>query len=319
MSKKSINAKNKQKIMVALMCIGAIILFYVGANFLKGNELFSHKTYFYTKFKQTNGMQIGGPVFVNGYKVGKINKMNLTTYPEPSICVEVMLTENFSVPKDSYFALSGKDFFGGSTLTLHLGNASQVAKSGDTLNSTILTALTDGIDEMKEKLNNILASVDTLGTSLKVIFADDGGSQNLKEALQNIEYLTANLNSILVDNIDKVERLVTDLEKFSHTLNEASPKLAKVIDNFDKIADSLAKANLANVILNANETIENINQVVSKINRGEGDIGQLVNNDSLYRNLENVTNNLNNLIFDLKENPKRYVHFSLFGKKEKKK
>ena len=112
--------------------------------------------------------------------------------------------------------------------------------------------------------------------------------------------------------------LVSDLQDFSSTLNEASPKLHNVMDNFDKISDTLAKADIAAVINNANSTISEIETLVKKINKGDGDIGQLANNDSLYRNLESTTDNLNLLLKDLRENPKRYVHFSLFGRKEKK-
>lgn len=301
------------------MCIGAIVLFYIGANFLKGNELFSHKTYYYALFDNSNGMQAGSPVLMNGYKIGKVNQLSLHADSSVKICVEVVITEKITIPKNSQFELSGKDLFGGATLSLILGNSTERAKRGDTLSCYTTSSLTDGIDEMKVKLNHILSSVDTLGTSLKDVFAKDGGAKSLKETLLNIENVTANLNTILATNKDKVGRLVTDLEKFSHTLNEASPKLVNVVDNFDKIADSLAKADIAQVILHANETIENINLLVTKINKGDGDIGQLVNNDSLYRNLEMVTSNLNNLIFDLKSNPGRYVHISLFGKKDKKK
>ena len=319
MNKKILSKNNKQKVKVALMCIAAIIIFYAGANFLKGSELFSNKTYYYAVFENSNRMQVGNPVYVNGYKIGKVTQMHLQPDTAIKICVEILVTEDLSIPKDSQFEVASKDLLGGTVINLIMGVSSQYAKSGDTLSCYIASQLTDGIEDMKSKLNNILCSVDTIGISLKDVLANEGGAESLKATLNNIELVTAHLNSILGGNKDKIGKLVTELEVFGKTLEEASPKLSNIVDNFDKIADSVAKADVARVIVNANETIENLNLLVEKINKGEGDIGQLVNNDSLYRNLEATTANLNNLILDLKNNPNRYVHFSLFGKKDKKK
>ncbi|HXK74699.1 MAG TPA: hypothetical protein PLL08_07335, partial [Bacteroidales bacterium] len=165
----------------------------------------------------------------------------------------------------------------------------------------------------------ILASVDTIGNSLKDVFAKSDAADNLTKTFENLEKITSDLENILAKNKDKVGNLVVNLEKFSETLNEISPQLKDVIANINNISDSLAQANIKQTIENANNTINEIHLIATKINKGQGDIGQLVENDSLYRNLEATTANLNALLIDLKENPKRYVHFSLFGKRDKKK
>ena len=113
--------------------------------------------------------------------------------------------------------------------------------------------------------------------------------------------------------------MMTDMEKFGNTLKEISPELTEIVANIDQISDSLAKADIAATILNANRTIEEVKGVVTKINRGDGNLGKLANDENLYKNLEATTDNLNKLLIDLKTNPKRYVHFSLFGKKDKEK
>lgn len=310
---------NPKRVKVAIMCIAAIVIFYVGANFLKGIDVFGKKNYYYAVFENSGGLQLSAPLLVNGYKIGKVMDISLVSDNPVKICAEVLVTENIRIPKDSKFEAASQDLLGGSVLKLHLGNATEYAKSGDTLDFFATPGLTDGIDEMKTKIDNILSSVDTIGLSLKDVLHRDGGAQNLKNTLANLESTTENLNEILGQNKAKIGRLVTDLEHFSQTLNDASPKLNSVVDNFSNIADSIAKADVAAVINNANKTIEEIDLLVSKINNGEGDIGQLINNDSLYRNLEATTANINNLIIDLKQNPKRYVHFSLFGRKDKKK
>src|SRR5574344_374633 len=101
MNKKILSKNNKQKVKVALMCIAAIIIFYVGANFLKGSELFSNKTYYYAIFENSNRMQVGNPVYVNGYKIGKVTQMHLQPDTAIKICVEILVTEELDIPKDS--------------------------------------------------------------------------------------------------------------------------------------------------------------------------------------------------------------------------
>lgn len=319
MRERKINKKNALKIRVAIMCIATIIIFYAGTNFLKGKDIFGKKVYYYSIFEDINKMQVGSLVYVKGYKIGKVTKLQLIPDETTQICVEVLITEAIDIPKDSKFEIASKDLLGGFILNLHLGNATEFAKSGDTLANFSTPGLTDGLDEMKVKLNNILASVDTIGNSLKDVFAKSNAADNLTKTFENLEKITSDLENILAKNKDKVGNLVVNLEKFSETLNEISPQLKDVIANIDNISDSLAQANIKQTIENANNTINEIHLIATKINKGQGDIGQLVENDSLYRNLEATTANLNALLIDLKENPKRYVHFSLFGKRDKKK
>lgn len=309
--------RQKQQIRVALMCLAAIVILYFGINFLKGIDIFSSKTYYYCVFDDAGGLTESNPVQINGYKIGKVESVHLLSSNPVKICAKLLITEDIRIPEDSKFEVASASLLGGQALCLHLGESTTYASNGDTLASFVTPALTDGLDDIKGQIGNILASVDTIGTSLKDLLYHEGGSEDLKNTLANLEATTANLNDILAQNKNKIGRLVTDMEEFGKTLNEASPKLNNIVENFDKISDTLAKADIAAVITNANQTIEEVKTLVAKINAGEGDVGQLVNNDSLYKNLEATTANLNNLLVDLKENPKRYVHFSLFGKKDK--
>lgn len=309
--------RQRQLIRVATMCIGALVILYFGINFLKGIDIFSSKTYYYCVFEDAGGLSVSDPVQVNGYKIGKVEHVSLLSSNPVRICAKLLITEDIKIPQDSKFEVASASLLGGKTLWLHIGESSTYAGNGDTLASFVTPALTDGLDDIKGQIGSILASVDTIGTSLKDLLYHEGGSEDLKNTLANLESTTANLNEILAQNKSKISRLVTDMEAFGKTLEEASPKLNNIVDNFDKISDTLAKADIAAIINNANETIEEVKTLVGKINAGEGDVGQLVNNDSLYRNLEATTANLNNLLVDLKNNPKRYVHFSLFGKKDR--
>ena len=310
---------NAKKIKVALMCISAIIIFWIGTNFLKGIDVFGKRTYYYAVFDNSGGLQESDPVSVNGYKVGKVTNVKLISTDPIRICAEILVTERISIPADSKFEVAPKDILGGTVVNIILGHSKQFAHNKDTLASYIVPQMTDGLNEMKGQISNILASVDTIGLSLKDVLAKEGGAEDLKQILENLESSTEHLNSILANNKDKVSRLMTDMEKFGSTLKEISPELTEIVANIDQISDSLAKADIAATILNANRTIEEVKEVVSKINRGDGNLGKIANDENLYKNLEATTDNLNKLLIDLKANPKRYVHFSLFGRKDKEK
>lgn len=308
---------NAKKIKVALMCISAIIIFWIGTNFLKGIDVFGKKTYFYAVLDNSGGLKESDPVLINGYRVGKVTSVKLLSAEPIRICAEVLLTENLGIPTDSKLEIAPKDILGGNVVNIIMGKSNQYAQNNDTLFSYIVPQMTDGLNEMKGQIGNILASVDTIGLSLKEALHSENGSNNLQQILENLESSTEHLNSILANNKDKVSRLMTDMEKFGNTLKAISPELTDVVSNIDQISDSLAQADIAATILNANRTIEEIKEVVTKINKGDGNLGKLANDENLYKNLEATTENLNKLMIDLRTNPGRYVHFSLFGKKDK--
>jgi phospholipid/cholesterol/gamma-HCH transport system substrate-binding protein len=131
--------------------------------------------------------------------------------------------------------------------------------------------------------------------------------------------MTASLDNIISSNKTNFGKIVTEISKFSETLTEISPELKRIVANFDQIADSLAKANVAEVIVNANNTIKQLEEAILKVNSGEGNIAKLLNEDDLYVKLEKSIKSLDDLLIDIKQNPKRYINLTIFGKKEKEK
>lgn len=312
-----VQGRNK-KIKVAVMCIAAIIIFYIGANFLKGVNVFHKTIYYYGIMDNAMGVQQSTPVMLNGYKVGFVQETELLGTNPVKICAKILFNENIDIPDDTELVIMSKDLLGGQMLTMVWGKSKTYLSAGDTLKCSLQPGMLDGIDEMKGQLASVLASVDTIGLTLKDVLHKEGGGESLKATLDNIESTTEHLNNILAQNENKVGRIVTDLEKFSHTLNEASPQLTEILNNFDQISDTIAKADIAAVIENANQAIAEVKALVNKVNSGEGSVGTLMNDDAVAKKLESSINSLDELLKDLKANPKRYVHFSLFGKKEKK-
>ena len=312
------DSQNRNKrIKVALLCISAVLIFVIGANFLKGINIFHKKTYYYCVMDNATNIQQNTAVMLAGYKIGQVQSTKLISTCPPRICATIMLSEKVDIPDDSRLESMSPGLLSSQVLSLEMGVSRTFYHNGDTLPFSVKAGMLDGIDEMKGQISNVLASVDTIGMELKDILHKEGGGEDLKGILANVEDATAHLNNILGQNETKVGHLVTSLERFGKTLDEASPQLTSILDNFDKISDTIAKADIAAVITNANKTIKEVETLVAKVNSGEGTVGNLVSDDAIAKKVDDTVNSLNELLKDLKAHPKRYVHFSLFGKKDK--
>lgn len=313
------SAHNKSKLKVGIFCIVAVVIFYLGACFFKGVSAFGKKTYYYAIFDNTGGLQASNAVMLNGYKIGQVTNVSIISDNPVRLCAELMITEDVNIPKDSKVQVAPKDLLGGTVVNILFGSDTRYLQDKDTMQAYVVPPMTDGIDELKAQLGSILSSVDTITLSLKDVLAPDAGGQDLKSTLANLESTTENLTYILSANKDKVGKLVTNLEQFSNTLQAAGPQLESIVENMDNITDSLSKANVRQTINDAQKAVGDIQLIVDKMQRGEGTLGQLVNNDSLYLNLEHSLYSLNELLVDLKANPKKYINVTVFGKKEKNK
>ena len=323
MEEKNKPSKNSERhtksVKVAVFCILAIVTLYFGANFLKGVDTFSKKEFYYSVFENSGGLHTGTIVYLQGYPIGKVTKVKLKSQNPVKILAEYLINEDVSIPKDSRFEVTAKDLLGGIIVQLILGSDPQYAKPGDTLACNIAPAFTAGLESMKEQLNSILVSVDTIAVSIKDVLVKQNGAEKLAKTLNNIEAITASLDQIITNNKNNVGKIVTEFTKFSETLTAISPELKRIVANFDQMADSIAKTNVAEVIVNANNTIIQLEEVVRKVNTGDGDLAKLLNDNDLYIRLGNSLQSLDELLIDIKKNPKRYINVTVFGKKEKEK
>jgi phospholipid/cholesterol/gamma-HCH transport system substrate-binding protein len=310
--------RNAKSIKVAVFCILAILILYFGANFLKGIDTFSKKEFYYSVYDNSGGLHTGAIVYLNGFPIGKVTKVKLMSHSPVRILAEYLISEDVMLPKDSRFEVMSKDMLGGIIVRLTLGDDIFYAKSGDTLECGVAPQLTEGLEPMKDQIANILASVDTIAVVLKDLLSNQDGAEKLSQTLTHIESITAALDQVMSDNKAKFGKFVTEITKFSETLTEISPELKRIIANFDQIADSVAKTNLAEVIINANNTILELNGVVKKINTGEGDVAKLLNENELYTKLGNSLQSLDELLIDIKQNPKKYINVTIFGGKKDK-
>jgi len=317
----SSSAKDLRSIKVALFCIAAALIFYLGSLFLKGINIFSKKHYYYAVFEDIGALHESTVVALNGYPIGKVTNIELLSSNPVRICAEILVTEKLNIPKDSRFEVAQKDVLGGMVVNLRMGTSTMMAQGGDTLSCYVAGGMLDGVGDLVTQLQSVVASVDTIGQNIKLAFRSDdsiNGGMMIKNTLANLEATSQNLSKLLTDNGGKVNRVVTQLDVLTKTLSEASPKIDAIVANVDNITDSLAQANIRQLVNNAQSTIDNANSVIAKVKAGEGTVGQLIQNDTLYRNINQTIECVNALIQDIKAHPTDYLNVTVFGRKERK-
>lgn len=305
---------------VALFCLAGILIFYFGANLLKGVNAFGKKTRFYAVFGHSGGLQESTAVLVNGYRIGKVNRITLLNSCPVRICAEILVTEDIGLPEDSKFEIAQKDVLGGTVVNVIMGRCGHHARNGDTLQGCLAPPLLGSLDTLEYKLRGILTSVDTISLSVKQLFNPDdpgNGALLLKQTLCHLETASGTLNRLLNDNSGKASRILDKFDQIGTTLQKAAPQIEAVADNLEHITDTLARSNIMQLLADAQSAAGRLDTLAGMLRRGEGTAGQLLNNDTLYRNIDNTAKSLDILLKDIKENPKRYLNVTVFGKREK--
>jgi phospholipid/cholesterol/gamma-HCH transport system substrate-binding protein len=308
-----LNKETKIGIIAALI----ITCFIWGFNFLKGKNILTTNDSFYAVYSNIGGLEEASPVTISGFKVGVVESIKLHKIKKDKIVVKFSLQEDLSIPLNTEAIIYPASLIAGKAIKLNFSDSKEFHLNGDTLTGTIeqdlISNLSDELIPVKDKIENLVVSMD----SVLAIF-DNQRKENLKNSLDNLEQITNNLSELLDTDNSKLAKILSNAESISNNLKNNNEQIAKILTNFSNISDSIEHANIKTTILNANKTLAEFSKISTKINNGEGTVGMLINNDSLYINLNNLAADLDSLIIDLNENPKRYVHFSLFGKKDKK-
>ncbi|MFM1876957.1 MAG: hypothetical protein RL266_2694, partial [Bacteroidota bacterium] len=313
------------------IAIATIFAFVWGYNFLKGNDIFSKQRVFYTTYENVGGLTQSNSVMVNGFKVGLVKDVYFEPVNRKHLIVEFMLTaDNYEIPRGTKAVLVS-DLLGTTSINLIIGEEGGFYEEGDTLVSDIEGALMESITDLSSSLATTKVKADRLFESLDSLVGDirdvlGPGDRNssvnraitdLAATMKNLKEASSKIDGILA-NDGKLGKILADVEGFTKTLDENKDEIDNLLNNLSTFSDTLAAAELASTINNANKTFAELAEAMEKINNGEGTIGKLFKDDSVYANLEAATRDLDSLFVDIKANPNRYVHVSVFGRKEKK-
>ncbi len=309
--------KIKREVKIGLFALAMLLCLYLGINYLKGKDLFSGDKVYYALYDQTKGLQTSSPVLLRGVKIGSVTGIAIDSEHTDQVLVTVNIKKNVQIPTDSRLKLFSNGIMGSMAIELVPGTADSYlekhaiipSETGSGLLESASLSIEDIINEAKRLMN----SLETTSNSLNGILSEN--AEDIKGTMHNVNEMTRQLAA------GNLEKTLRDLSEFTGVLKNNSAKFDNIIGNFDEVSESLAEANIKGMADSLGTSISLLNTLLANLSEEEGTAGKLLGDPALYDSLVMASGNLSALLEDLKENPKRYVHFSLFGggNKDKKK
>ena len=299
-----------REVKTGLLAVVAIALLIFGYSFLKGNNLLNNDRTYYAIYDNVEGLSPGSNVTINGLVVGKVLSIDFAD-SKGDLLVTFNIQNDFQFSKNSKAQIYGGGLIAGKNLSIVPEyDREEVAKSGDTLEGTIDEGIFELVNErltpLQAKVESVINSTDSVLTGVSNVL-DEPTRKNLRETIADISQTaiyfkeaSKNLNALLADNDQKLSRTFTNLDNMS--------------SNFSKVSDSLSQINVNELVGKMERVVADFESITAKIEQGDGTLGQLINDKNMYNNMERATKQMEELLQDIKLNPKRYVHFSVFGK-----
>lgn len=294
-----------KEIKIALVAVCGLVILFFGMNFLKGLNLFSSANKYYISFKNISGLSSSSPIYADGYKVGVVKNIKYDYNKSGEIMVEADIDQELRIPKGSSAEIVS-DMLGNVKVNLLLAtNPRERVMPGETIMGGINDGALGKMKDMVPVVMGMLPKLDSIVTTLNILLADPAIAQslhNVNTITGNLTVTTTRINTLLAGLNRSVPGVVS---RADNTLYNAN-LLAKKLNNID-VEGTMAKVDA---------TLANVEELTAKLNSNEGTIGLLMRDPSLYNNLNSTMRSADSLLIDLKAHPKRYVHFSLFGRKD---
>ena len=298
--------KLTKEIKIALVAIVGILVMYFGINFLKGMNLFSTNNAYYMTFDDIQGLGASTPIYADGYKVGTVDGMEYDYEENGPIKVKVDINKDLRIPQGSKAEIV-KDLMGNLQVNLLLANnPRERVEPGGIIPGAVNGGMMDKAANLIPVVEKMLPKLDSILTSVNALLADPA----LAASLHNVETITSNLTVS-----------TRELNTLMAGLNKQVPGMVRkangVLDNTNRLTANLASLDVQGTLNKVNQTLESAHQFTEKLNSNQGSLGLLMNDTKLYDNLTSTMSHADSLVIDLKAHPKRYVHFSVFGRKDK--
>lgn len=309
----------KKEIKIGFLVLLSLIALVWGFQFLKGSNIFVPGERYYGTYSQVDGLNEGAPIYYRGFKVGMVENIKLHPTKRGKFLISFVLTEDFHLPKNTVAQIYSIDLMGSKAIQLIEGNSTEPLTPGDTLSTNIMGDLIHqmGMEvlPLKDKAERLLVHFDSVLVNISEVFSEQNRG-NLDMAIlyftlsmNNLKNLSAKLDGTLGE-YGEIGRSFQNIESFTETLKLQSKNLTLTMENLASLSENLKNSDLEGLIAQADSTLLVISRTMDKITTGNGTIGKLINDQSLYLNLSDASANLDRLLADVRHNPERYVHFS---------
>jgi phospholipid/cholesterol/gamma-HCH transport system substrate-binding protein len=305
---------------IGVLTAVAITILILGYSYLSGNDVFSRSNKFYAIYKSVDGLSVSKPVLVNGFQIGRVSSMKLL--PDGRSVVEFQIDQQYNVPANTHAQLISTDLLGSKAISFEYGDSKELAQNKDTLSADIQGSLAESLQPIQMKAENLISKMDSSLASINRIMNPnfqknvDRSFNSIANSLQTLEGTTKKIDALVGSQTGHINGIMTNAEVVSGNLKTSTANLTGITENFQKVSNDLANANIKQTLDNANKALADMQAAIAKINNGQGSLGLLINDDKMYKNLNDATANLNSLFIDVKAHPKRYVSFSVFGGKK---
>lgn len=303
--------KVSNEVKIGAIGVITIVSFILLFNFLKGREFLKSTVNYYAIYDQVGGLSESSPVEINGYKVGIVQSIKFLDPESGKLLVVLSVNRDFRLPVNTFAEITPLSVIAGMKVQFVYGDGPGFYSHGDTIPGriakSIITKLEEELLPLKDKVSGLIVSLDSIIVSVN--------REDLGAAISNLRSTTGRIDNMIRSREQELKETVANISTFSKMLSENSASMSNTFNNLETITDTLASADIYSSVVNLKSSLEKTSNMLENLNDGKGSAGQFLTNDSMYTNLNKSLESLNLLLEDLKANPKKYVHFSLFGRK----
>lgn len=307
----------KREVKIGLFAVVMIVAAWAGIRFLQGLDIFSRNAVYYASYDQVSGIQAASPILLKGVKVGTVTGISLDPQRSDNVVLQFTIKRQYRIPKDSEAKIFSDGFMGGKAIEILYGKSSEYLEKGDTLRSVrgrdLMDMVGSELEFFKQKISQVTADLSRTLNNLNLLM--ETNAQSIHGTMQHLDAMTGDLADLLDAEKQNLASAVENLTAFSEMLGQNAPRVDSMMGNLNRISTELADAGFAREL---SETVGEMNLLLERIQEGDGTVGRLLNDPSLYESLNEASDNLASLLANLEQYPGRYVHFSLFGRSPEK-
>lgn len=316
----------KREFIIGTITIAAVGALIFGLFYLKGENILSNNRVFHTTYQSVDGLANASPVKISGLQVGVVTGMEMNPDDPSLIDVSFIIDDSsIEVPANSV-AILASDILGNKSLDLRLGADTRMLKNGDFVLAQAQTDLNDMVNEqllpLKIKTEELIATIDSTVTTIKTIIGENTGNLNesfigLRNAIGSFESMSNRLDTLIAKQTSKIAAIFGNVLNITDNLKKSNEAITKVLANAQMITDSLVVVDFIGTVEGAKEAISQVNVVLDAINSGEGTLGQLLKDSTMYNNVNLMLTQATTLVENIQDHPNRYLQFAVFGSKDK--